>query len=73
MSEPLNEDAIEDIVGMQQRSQTGPLRYVHVHLCEVSVPELLAEVDRLRAENRQLTNANAHLQQEVNFLRRRPE
>lgn len=30
-------------------------------------------VDRLRADNRQMTNANAHLQQEVNFLRRRPE
>lgn len=37
------------------------------------VGKLLAEVDRLRAEVRQLTNSNAHLQQEVNFLRRRPE
>lgn len=37
------------------------------------VDVVLMVVDRLRADNRQLTNANAHLQQEVNFLRRRPE
>lgn len=31
------------------------------------------EVARLRVQVSRLTSANAHLQQEVNFLRRRPE
>lgn len=35
--------------------------------------ETQEELARLRAEVSRLTNANAHLQQEVNFLRRRPE